>query len=263
MHGLKLRRPLAFLDLESTGTSPRSDRIIEVAILKMLPDGESILRCRRVNPGVPIPPEASRVHGITDEMVAHEPPFHRYARGLRDFLADCDLAGFNINGFDLPLLLAEFRRAGVDFSLKGRAIIDVMEIFHTREPRHLAAAVEFYCGQTHPKPHAAQEDVLAAVQVLQGQLRRYPDLADQLQERLANPSGADWVDAEGRFVWQDGVVVVNFGRHRGKTLDRLAAEEPDYLRWILAGDFSAEVKQLARDALAGTFPSPPVAEALA
>src|SRR5690606_22795047 len=180
------------------------------------------------------------------------------------FLADCDLAGFNIVSFDLPLLQAEFRRAGVDFSLKGRAVIDAMAIFHAREPRHLAAAMEFYCGQTHPKPHAAEEDVLATVQVLQGQLRRYTDLAEELQARLANPPGADWIDAEGKFVWRDGVAVVNFGKHHGRPLDRLAAEEPDYLRWVLNGDFSAETKQIARDALAGRLPTPSVAaEALA
>lgn len=262
MNSLPLRRPLAVLDIEATGTSPFHDRIVEIAVLRLEPGGGSELRCKRVNPGMPIPPEATRVHGITDADVADEPGFARIARALSAFVGDSDLAGFGIARFDVPLLQAEFQRAGVEFSLQGRAMIDAMAIFHQKEPRTLAAALDFYCGHPHPKPHASRDDVLAAVEVLEAQLARYDDLPREVEElhRFCNPSAGDRIDSEGKFSWADGVAIVSFGKHRGTPLSRLASEAPEYLRWIRDGEFSQEVKDIVRGALEGKFPEPPAAD---
>src|SRR5687767_8682661 len=180
MEDVRLRRPLVFLDLETTGTSPRTDRIVEIAALKLLPDGGRDLRWRRVHPERPIPPEATLVHGISDADVADQPPFRRYAKGLLDFLADCDFAGYNLDSFDLPMLQEEFKRAGLAFTWRDRAVVDALSIFRLREPHDLGAAVRFYCGDAHPRPHAAKEDVLATMEVLKAQLARYPDLPREI-----------------------------------------------------------------------------------
>ena len=258
MRGLNLRRPLAFVDLETTGTSPAADRVVEIAILKVDPDGAEDFRSRRVNPGVPIPPEAIAIHGITDADVADEPPFQAYARSLSDFLADCDIAGFNVAGFDLRMLEAEFGRAGVAFSREGRAVIDAMRIFHLKEPRHLAAAVRFYCGRDHPEAHSSEDDVRAAAEVLHAQLERYDDLPKDVEalHELCNPVDPGWIDPDGKFRWAGENAVIGFGKHEGQTLQDLAAAEPDYLEWMLGQDFSPEVMQIVRDALSGRFPEP-------
>ena len=259
MQGLILRRPLAFVDLETTGTSPATDRVVEIAIFKVLPDGKEDFRCNRVNPGVPIPAEAMAIHGITDADVANEPPFASYARSLNDFLADCDIAGFNVAGFDLRMLEAEFARAGVDFSREGRAVVDAMRIFHLKEPRHLAAAVRFYCGHEHPEAHSSEDDARAAAEVLQAQLERYDDLPRDVValDELCNPVDPNWIDPDGKFRWSGSDAVIAIGQHKGRTLQDLAAAEPDYLDWMLGQDFSPEVMQIIHDALSGRFPQPP------
>ncbi len=257
--GLNLRRPLAFVDLETTGTSPTSDRVVEIAILKVHPDGTEDFRCNRVNPGVPIPSEATAVHGISDAEVADEPPFASYARSLNDFLVDCDIAGFNVAGFDLKMLEAEFRRAGVAFSREGRTVIDAMAIFHQKEPQDLAAAVRFYCGRDFPEAHSSEDDARAAADVLRAQLERYDDLprdVDALHE-LLNPMDPSWIDPDGKFRWSGSDAVIAFGQHKDRTLQDLAAAEPDYLEWMLGQDFSPEVMRIIRDALSGRFPEPP------
>lgn len=259
MQGLNLRRPLAFVDLETTGTSPVTDRVVEIAIFKVLPDGEEDFRCNRVNPGVPIPAEAMAIHGITDADVANEPPFASYARSLNDFLADCDIAGFNVAGFDLRMLEAEFERADVVFSREGRAVIDAMRIFHLKEPRHLAAAVRFYCGHEHPEAHSSEDDARAAAEVLQAQLDRYDDLPRDVEalHELCNPVDPSWIDPDGKFRWSGSDAVIAFGPHKGRTLQDVAAAEPGFLEWMLKKDFSPETMQIVRDALSGRFPQPP------
>ena len=256
MQSLNLRRPLAFVDLETTGTSPAADRLVEIAILKIRPDGTEDFRRNRVNPGVPIPPEATAIHGITDADVANEPPFASYARSLNDFLADCDIGGFNVAGFDLKMLEAEFRRAGVDFSREGRAVIDSMRIFHLKEPRDLQAAVRFYCGRDFPEAHSSENDARAAADVLQAQLERYDDLPKDVEalHDLLNPVDPSWIDLDGKFRWTGGAAVISFGQHKGRTLQDLAAEEPDYLEWMLGKDFSPETTRIVRYALGGRFP---------
>jgi DNA polymerase-3 subunit epsilon len=256
---LRLQRPLVFLDLESTGTSVSSDRIVEIAILRLHPDGSEKFFCRRVNPGMPIPAEAKAVHGITDADVKGEPPFASYGKSLLELLSDCDFAGFAIARFDLPLLEAEFRRAGLEFVWRDRAVIDAMAIFHAKEPRDLAGAVRFYCDRDFAGAHAADEDLRATMGVLRAQLGRYEDLPDSLGglNELCRPRNPNWVDADGKFTWVGGVVTVAFGKHKGTPLQQLAGEDPDYLAWVLGGDFSPEVKELVRNAIEGRYPEPP------
>jgi DNA polymerase-3 subunit epsilon len=250
---------LVFLDVESTGTAVSSDRIVEIATLRLYPDGSEEFRCCRVNPGVPIAAEATAVHGISDADVVGEPAFGVYAKSLLWSLTDCDFAGFGIARFDLPLLQAEFQRVGIEFAWRNRAVIDAMAIFHTMERRDLAGAVRFYLDRGFPRAHAAEEDVRATVDVLCAQLQRYEDLPSDLDalHQFCNPTNPDWIDPDGKFIWSNGVPTIAFGKHMGTPLAGLVANEPDYLAWVLKGDFSPEVKQLVKNALDGTYPRPP------
>jgi len=255
---LILERFLAFIDLESTGVSPERDRIVEIAILKLHPDGREDFRRKRVNPGVPIPPEATAVHGISDADVASDPPFIQYARGVDAFLSECDLAGFGITHFDLPLLRAELMRTRrIDFQWRKRRVIDAMAIFHNRHPRNLAAAVRIYCGRDFPEAHSAEEDVRAAMAVLSAQLEHHSDLPTTIDElhRLLNRDGDDWVDHDGRLVWVDGEVALAFGQHKGRPLRDLVVTNADYLQWMLTGDFPPDAKELVLAALRGEYPT--------
>jgi DNA polymerase-3 subunit epsilon len=256
---LRLQRPLVFLDVESTGVSVSSDRIIEIAALRINPDGSEEYRCKRVNPGIPIPADATAVHGITDADVANEPPFTAYAQTLWQLLSECDFAGFGVSRFDLPLLEAEFGRAGLQFAWRERRVIDAMAIFHNKERRDLPAAVLFYLGREFASAHAAGQDVGAALEVLYAQLQRYEDLPSGLDElhSYCNPTNPDWIDPDGKFIWSNGVPTIAFGKHMGTPLAGLVANEPDYLAWVLKGDFSPEVKQLVKNALDGAYPKPP------
>ncbi|GIW08165.1 MAG: DNA polymerase III subunit epsilon [Dehalococcoidia bacterium] len=252
---LPLRRPLAFLDLETTGIAVDRDRIVEIAMVIVHPDGHEDENVFRVNPGVPIPPGASRVHGIFDHDVAGRPSFAALARTVDILLTGCDLAGFNILQFDLPLLEAEFARAGVRFGRDGRAIVDVMTLFHrkeTLERRDLSAAVRHYCGREHVGAHTALADVRATVEILRRQLTCYADVPRDVSELHAFCRGGKpehFLDADGRLRRREGEIVLGFGKHFGVPLDRLAREEPDYLHWILSERFSASVKAAVREAL--------------
>lgn len=256
---LELNRPLAFIDIESTGTSPARDRIVEIAVLKLFPDGSETFRVKRANPGIPIPPEATAVHGITDADVAEAPPFAAYARGIYEFLSDCDFAGFGITRFDLPLLRAEFQRArkGIDFSWRDRAVIDAMTIFHERNRRDLSAAVLHYCGRVFPQAHSAEEDVRAALDVLHAQIEKHNDLPRTVDElhRLLNPGMENSIDHEGHFAWEGDVPMVAFGMHKGRPLGEVVDQDRDYWGWVLGGDFSADVKDIVRAALGGQLPT--------
>ncbi len=247
---LVLHKPLAILDLETTGTDPQTDRIVEIGILKVLPDGRAEHRNHRVNPGIPIPPAATAIHGIADADVANEPRFVQLAANLRAFLEGCDLCGFNIKRFDLRVLYVEFNRASLPLSLEGRAILDPMEIFHAREPRDLAAAVRFYCARCeHENAHAAFADVLAAAEVFDAMLGRYADLPRTvagLHQHLKNPNA---VDSAGNFTRVEGQLQFAFGKYRGQPLDAVARTKPDYLQWMLAQDFFDDTKAIVKDAL--------------
>ena len=263
---LVLVRPLVFFDLETTGVDPLNDRIVEISLLKMFPAGpdgtapEPIVRTRRVNPGMPIPPGATAIHGITDADVAAEPPFEKIAKSLHDLLQDCDFAGFGVRQFDLPLLSAEFIRAGLTFDYRARHCIDGKDIFHSRERRDLTAAYALYCGGELKSAHSAEADMLASRDVILGQLERYDDLPSDVAA-LANvgapAADPDAFDGEGKLKWIAGDVVINFGKSKGKSLKLLAATEDGrgMLGWILRQDFGNDVKTAVRNALAGRFPT--------
>ena len=245
---LALDRPVVVFDTETTGVNPRTDRIVEIACVKITPDGRREEWVRRVNPGIPIPPASTAIHGIRDEDVKGLPPFREVARELADFLEGCDLAGYNISGFDLPALRIEFLRAGIAFDVAGRRLLDAQRIFFVREPRHLSAAARFYCQAEHDGAHGALADAEMTLRVLEGQLARYPDIprsVPELHELFCAGLDQD-LDPEGRFRLVHGEPTVNFGKNRGRSLREMSREEPGFLRWILKGDFSEPVKEIAR-----------------
>ena len=245
---LPLERPLVVFDTETTGTNSRSDRIIEIACLKIHPDGRREDWVRRFQPGVPIPPTSTAIHGIADADVAHAPRFREIAAELAAFLEGCDLAGYNIAGFDLPVLRAEFLRAGVPFEVTDRRLVDAQRIFFSREPRHLSAAARFYCESDHEGAHGALADAEMTLRVFAGQLRRYAELPRSVAElHDLFCAGIDQdLDPEGRFRLVNGEPTVNFGKNRGRRLRDISREEPGFLKWVIKGDFSEPVKQIAR-----------------
>ncbi len=245
---LPLQRPLVVFDTETTGTNSRSDRIVEIACLKIHPDGRREDWIRRFHPGVPIPAGSTAIHGIGDADIAAAPRFREAAAELATFLEGCDLAGYNITGFDLPVLRSEFLRAGVAFEISGLRIVDAQRIFFAREPRHLAAAARFYCQSEHTGAHGALADAEMTLRVLEGQLHRYTELprtVSELHELFCAGLDQD-LDPEGRFRLVNGEPTVNFGKNRGRLLKDMGREEPGFLRWILKGDFSEPVKQIAK-----------------
>jgi len=258
---LKLTRPLVFFDLEATGISALHDRIVQISVAKLHPDGHQEVKTRLVNPQMPIPPESTEIHGITDADVAEAPPFRAMAKSFLDFLGDCDLAGFNIIQFDIPMLIEEFRRAGLEFAVRDRKIIDAYQIFRKREPRTLVAALQFYCQEEHLNAHDSEADVLATMKVLEGQLHRYEDLPTAVDEldRQFNPFRHKYVDWEGKLRWEKGEVIIGFGKKIGTKLSTLVEQEPSFLEWILRADFSPDVKAIVADAFEGRYPTPPEA----
>lgn len=256
MKYLKIERPLVFFDLETTGTDPSGDRIVEISALRLSPDGSRELRTRRLNPGVPIPAGATAVHGIRDEDVADCPSFSKIARGLLDFMKGADLAGFNISRFDIPLLENEFGRCGLDLGMRNRRVLDAMTIYHRKEPRDLSAAVRYFLGREHSGAHGAEADVEATVEVLDAELQRYDDLPRSVNDlddwlRSSTPGA---VDHSGKFVWSEGEVVLGFGRHRGRTLRHMVENDRGYLEWIVRSDFPEDARRIAREALNGVYP---------
>ena len=264
---ISLDRPLAFIDTETTGLRPDRDRIVELAVLRFEPDGEVNPRKRRYNPGIPIPEEASKVHKITDADVADELPFRRTAVSLAELLAPCDLAGFNLLGFDLPILLEELRRAGVRFDVEGRRLIDMQRIFHAKEPRDLSAAVRMYLGREHDDgAHSAEVDARATAEVFCAQLERYQDLPRGLDE-LHEYCGGDrpfQTPFDRWFQDREGSLVFNQGKHQGRALAEVAEMAPDYLEWMIrTDDIPERVRESAAQALAangaadGSWDHPP------
>ena len=260
---LQLDRPLVVVDLETTGQFPNEDRIVEVSGLKLLPGGERLTFTRRVNPGRPIAADATRVHGIRDADVAGEPTFEQLAPELAAFLEGCDLAGFNLLGFDLPMLRAEFGRAGRAFPAEGTRVVDAYSIFVQREQRSLSAALSFYCGRRHDGAHGAEADVRATADVLLAQVARYADLPTDVAGLHELCVDNRYVDPARKFVWRDGEAVLNFSKLKGRPLRWIAQQERSFLEWMLKGDFPPESKHVAREALAGRFPQPPAGAAAA
>lgn len=247
-----LDRPMAFFDIETTGLSVTADRIIELALIRLSPQGDILERVRRFNPGIPIPPAATAVHGITDADVAGEAPFSARARSLARLLAPCDLAGFNIRRFDVPFLLAEFARCGIEFDPHGRRMIDIQQIFHREERRDLSAAARFYLGREHEEAHTALGDIRTTAAVLSAQLARYPHVPQDLDglQAYCDEVGRFETEAERWFEEADGRLIFRRGKHRGRFLEEIAAQEVDYLYWMLgADDMSPDVLRIVRAAL--------------
>ncbi len=259
---IQLPRPLAVFDIEATGVNPRTDRVVELAIIKLFPDGRRETHVMRCNPTIPIPAEASSIHGITDADVCNEPTFCERATRIRELLDDCDLAGFNIVRYDIPLLIEEFARCGQPVDLDARHIIDAQRIFHMRERRDLTAALAFYCGKQHMGAHGAEADALATLNVLKGQLERYDDLPRSVPElnSICNPRHPQWVDRVGKLKWLDGEAVINFGRKQNTPLRVLADTDRSFLNWMLKADFPIDVREIVEHALQGRFPEPPAGD---
>ena len=259
LDNLHIDRPLVIFDLESTGISTTKDRIVQICVAKLLPDGTMDVRTRLINPGIPIPFEATEVHGISDADFADQPTFRQVSKSLFDYLEGCDLSGFNIIQYDIPLLINEFSRAGLTFSMEERRVIDAYQIFRKREPRTLSAALKFYCDEDHEDAHDSQGDVLATIKVLEGQLHRYDDLPQDIEalDAAFNPQKNKYIDWEGKLRWENGEAIIGFGKNIGTRLRDLAQNDRGFLEWILRGDFSDHVKRIIRDALDMRFPTPP------
>src|SRR5690554_477771 len=242
---LNLKNPLVFFDLETTGLNITRDRIIEVSLLKVDPNGKEEVKTRRINPEMPIPPQSTAIHGITDEDVKDCPIFKQVAKSLADQLEGCDLAGFNSSRFDVPMLAEEFLRAGVDFDMSKRKFVDVQIIFHKKEQRTLEAAYAFYCDKKLDNAHSAETDTLATYEVLKSQLDRYPDLVNDIDALSKEYSSFNNnVDFAGRMIYDEkGVELFNFGKHKGKPVAEVLKNEPSYYAWMMDGDFPLNTKQ--------------------
>lgn len=255
---LNLKNPVVFLDLETTGINIVTDRIVEIALLKVYPDGKEDELQMRINPEMPIPEESSRIHGIYDNDVKNEPTFKEVAKNLAKFLEGCDLGGFNSNRFDIPLLAEEFLRADIDIDLKKHKFIDVQAIFHKMEKRTLAAAYKFYCNQELVDAHSAMADVKATYEVLQSQLDKYQDvvfedndgkksipIVNDIQKLSEFSSYDKNVDFVGRIVYdENGVEVFNFGKNKGIPVEKVFEEQPGYFGWILSSEFPLYTKKV-------------------
>lgn len=240
---LQLKKPLAFIDLETTGINLGTDRIVEIAIIKILSDGTRIVKRKLINPEIPIPKGASEVHGITDDMVKEAPTFKQVAHELKQILDGCDIAGYNSNRFDIPLLMEEFLRAQVDFDMKNRKMLDVQNIFHKMEPRTLGAAYKFYCNKNLDGAHSAEIDASATHEILMAQIERYAELGNSVESILKTIGEDQIVDFARRFVLENGTEVFNFGKYKGRPVADVLKAEPQYYDWMMKGDFPQHTKQ--------------------
>ena len=242
---LKLTRPIVFFDLETTGVDIVNDRIVELCMVKISPDGSRLTGTRRFNPLIPIPTEASAVHGITNEDVKDSPTFAERATQVAQFIADCDLAGYNSNRFDIPLLVEELARCGVHIPVDDIKMIDVQAIFYKKEPRTLVAALQKYCGRELIDAHAAEADVLATIDVLEAQLKCYDDLPDTVEELAEFSKMSNNVDLAGKVIINDeGQTVFSFGKHIGQEVKKIFKSDPSYYNWMLKSNFTANTKSV-------------------
>ncbi|MDR1593383.1 MAG: 3'-5' exonuclease [Prevotellaceae bacterium] len=242
---LNLENPIIIFDLETTGLNLVSDRIVEISVVKVHPCGNEEIKTRRINPGIPIPAGASAIHNITDEDVKDCPSFKAIAKSLATFIDGCDLAGYNLLKFDIPLLAEEFLRAGIDIDFRKVKIIDVQNIFHKMEQRNLVAAYKFYCNKALDNAHNAEADTIATYEILQSQLERYPDLKNDvkfLSEFSITNQNFDYANRIG--VDANDEPVFNFGKHKGKRVKEIFAIEPSYYNWIMNGEFTLDTKRV-------------------
>ncbi|MCX6323444.1 MAG: 3'-5' exonuclease [Sphingobacteriales bacterium] len=241
---LQLTRPLAFIDLETTGVSLSTDRIVELAIVKLMPDETRLVKRKLINPQIPIPEASSAIHGITDDMVKDAPSFKQAGNEIKQFLENCDLGGYNSNRFDIPILMEEFLRAGMDVDLSNRRMVDVQHIFYTMEPRTLSAAYKYYCSKELENAHSAEADVNATIEVLHAQVERYEKLGDSIDSILSTIGEEKIVDYARRFSFNEkGIEVFNFGKFKGMAVTDVLKKEPQYYDWMMKGDFPLHTKQ--------------------
>ena len=240
---LQLKKPVAFIDLETTGTNLATDRIVELAIVRVSPDGTTITKRRLINPLMPIPKTSSDIHGITDVMVKDAPTFKQVANEIKQFIENCDLGGYNSNRFDIPLLVEEFLRAGLEFTVDGRKQIDVQRVFHLMEQRTLGAAYKFYCQKTLEGAHGAEVDATATWEILEAQIERYPQIGSTIEDICKFCGEEEVIDFARRFVYIDGKEAFNFGKHKGRTVEDVLKLEPQYYDWMMKGDFPLHTKQ--------------------
>lgn len=250
---LQLSRPLAFIDLETTGVNISTDRIVEIAIVKINTDGTKQVKRKLINPLMPIPKSSSDIHGITDEMVKDAPSFKQVANEVKQFIDQCDLGGYNSNRFDIPMLIEEFLRVGIEFSVDGKKLVDVQKVFHMMEQRTLSAAYKFYCQKNLDGAHSAEIDATATWEVLEAQVERYPQIGNTVDSIVKFTGEDDIVDFARRFVKENGVEIFNFGKHKGKTVVQVLKEEPQYYDWMMKGDFPMNTKQKLTEILNRTL----------
>ena len=242
---LNLKNPLIFFDLETTGINITKDKIVEISYIKIYPNGKKETKTLRINPGMPIPPESTQIHHITDADVANAPTFKEVAKELANTFEGCDVAGFNSNRFDLPLLSQEFLNAGVDVDFSRRKFIDVQTIYHKMEQRNLSAAYKFYCGKNLEDVHSALADTAATYEVLKAQLDKYPNLENSVDFLAKFSTQNKNVDLAGRIIYNDkGVEVFNFGKYKGNPVEEVLRHDTGYYGWIMNGDFPLNTKQV-------------------
>jgi DNA polymerase-3 subunit epsilon len=242
---LNLRRPIAFIDLETTGINVSSDRIVEISVLKINPNGKEEWMTSRVNPEMPIPPKSTAIHGITDKDVADAPTFKEIAKNLAVFLEGSDLAGFNAIKFDIPVLAEEFLRVNIDFNFRKRKYVDPQVIFHKKEQRTLSAAYLFYCNRELENAHSSKADTEATFEVLKAQLDRYNDLENDVEKLADYSSFNNIADFAGRIIFdENGIEIFNFGKHKGKPVEIVFRDEPSYYSWMMNGDFPLYTKKI-------------------
>ena len=242
---LNLKNSIAFIDLETTGINITTDRIVEISILKVDVSGGEDIITLKINPTIPIDPKSTEIHGITDEDVKDSPTFAEVAKSLVHILEGCDIAGYNSNKFDIPILAEEFLRTNVDFDLKKRKVIDVQVIFHKMEQRTLSAAYKFYCNKVLEGAHSAEVDTVATYKILKAQLDRYSQLKNDVDYLSEFSSHSKNVDFAGRLIYdEDGKEVFNFGKHKGKTVEEVFKKEPSYYNWMMNNDFPLYTKKV-------------------
>jgi len=239
---LQLTRPIAFIDLETTGINISTDRIVEIAIVKISPDGSRLVKRKIINPTIPIPQGAIDVHGITNEMVKDAPTFKQASNEIKQFIEGCDIGGYNSNRFDIPMLVEEFLRCELNIDIENRKLVDVQKVYHLMEQRTLSAAYKFYCQKDLEGAHGAEVDATATYEVLEAQIEKYSQIGNTVDSIIKFTGEEQIVDFSRRFIMENGVEIFNFGKHKGKPVTRVLKEEPQYYDWMMKGDFALHTK---------------------
>lgn len=250
---LQLEKPIAFIDLETTGINLSNDRIVEIAIVKILPDGTKQVKRKLINPTIPIPAAVSEIHGITNVMVKDAPTFKQVANEVKQFIENCDIAGYNSNRFDIPMLVEEFLRCDLNIDIENRKLLDVQKVYHMMEQRTLSAAYKFYCNKELTDAHSAEVDATATFEVLESQIEKYKQIGNTVESIVKFTGDEQIVDFSRRFIMENGIEIFNFGKHKGKPVAKVLKEEPQYYDWMMRGDFALHTKQKLTEILNRTL----------